>query len=148
MIVVTTPTGHIGRQVLRHLVDAGEAVRVVVRDANKLPKDIGAKVEVIEGSHGDATVVDCAFEGATALEVGHCDQEVGQRSAEPIQLPSHQAIAGFDELQHFGQPRPVIAAAAGTILEQVALIHPRGEKRVTPRQRVSAHCLIPTWFVM
>ena len=67
MIVVTTPTGHIGRHVLRHLVDAGEAVRVVVRDARKLPEDIRAKVEVIEGSHGDATVVARAFEGTAPV---------------------------------------------------------------------------------
>ena len=67
MIVVTTPTGHIGRHVLRHLVDAGEAVRVVVRDASKLPQDINTKVEVIEGSHGDAAIVDRAFEGAEAV---------------------------------------------------------------------------------
>jgi hypothetical protein len=36
---------------------------------------------------------------------------MGQRSAEPIQLPDHQAVAGFDELQHLGQPGPMAAAA-------------------------------------
>lgn len=37
MIVVTTPTGNIGRHVVRHLLDAGETVRVIARDPAKLP---------------------------------------------------------------------------------------------------------------
>jgi uncharacterized protein YbjT (DUF2867 family) len=38
-----------------------------VRDATKLPGSVRARVEVVEGSHGDAAVVDRAFEGADAL---------------------------------------------------------------------------------
>ena len=67
MIVVTTPTGNIGRHVVRHLLDAGEALRLVVRDAAKLPREVRDQVEVIEGSHGDAGVVDQAFGGANAV---------------------------------------------------------------------------------
>ena len=37
MIVVTTPTGHIGAKLLEELLDAGETVRVIVRDPAKLP---------------------------------------------------------------------------------------------------------------
>jgi uncharacterized protein YbjT (DUF2867 family) len=33
MIVVTTPTGKIGRHVVRHLLASGEALRLIVRDA-------------------------------------------------------------------------------------------------------------------
>ena len=64
MIVVTNPTGNIGARVVRHLLDAGEALRLIVRDAAKLPREVRACVEVIEGSHGDANVVDRAFRGA------------------------------------------------------------------------------------
>ena len=32
MIVITTPTGDIGRQVLDRVLDSGEAVRVIARD--------------------------------------------------------------------------------------------------------------------
>ena len=67
MIVVTTPTGNIGHRVLQHLVDAGEEMRAIARDANKLPGDVREKVEVVEGSHGDASIVDRAFEGAEAV---------------------------------------------------------------------------------
>ena len=67
MIVITTPTGNIGHRVLQHLLDADEKLRVVVRDPNRLPRAVRDRVEVIEGSHGDAAVVDRAFDGAEAV---------------------------------------------------------------------------------
>jgi uncharacterized protein YbjT (DUF2867 family) len=70
MIVVTTPTGAIGHQVLAHLLDrgdGGEPIRVIVRDPSRLPQDMRERVEVVEGSHGDRDVVDQAFAGADAV---------------------------------------------------------------------------------
>ncbi len=67
MIVITTPTGNIGRHVVQHLLDAGEALRLIVRDPGKLPQPVRDRVEVVEGSHGDAAVVDRAFRGAEAV---------------------------------------------------------------------------------
>ena len=64
MIVVTAPTGHIGSQLLQHLVDGGEPVRVIARDPSRLPKDVRDRVEVVQGSHADQAVVDEAFSGA------------------------------------------------------------------------------------
>lgn len=67
MIVITTPTGLIGHQVLDNLLDGGEELRVVARDPSDLPAEVRELVEVIEGSHGDAAVVDEAFAGADAV---------------------------------------------------------------------------------
>jgi uncharacterized protein YbjT (DUF2867 family) len=67
MIVVTAPTGTIGRQVLAHLLDGGEPVRVVARDPSRLPAPTRDRVEVVAGSHGDAAVVHRAFAGADAV---------------------------------------------------------------------------------
>lgn len=67
MIVVTTPTGNIGRHVVQHLLDAGESLRVIVRDPAKLPETIRGRVEIVEGSHGDAAIVDRAFQGADSV---------------------------------------------------------------------------------
>jgi uncharacterized protein YbjT (DUF2867 family) len=67
MIVITTPTGQIGRQVLDHLLDSKEKLRVIVRDPSSLSADVRQRVEVIEGSHGDAAVVEKAFAGADAV---------------------------------------------------------------------------------
>ncbi len=67
MIVVTTPTGQIGSQLVRNLLAANQAVRVIVRDPAKLSADIREKVEPVEGSHGDAAVIKQAFKGADAV---------------------------------------------------------------------------------
>ena len=52
---------------MRHLLDAGEPLRLVVRSAARLPQDVRNRVEVIEGSHGDPRVVDRAFRRADAV---------------------------------------------------------------------------------
>ena len=67
MIVVTTPTGTIGRQVIQNLLPSGEPVRVIARDPSRLAPGIRERVEVVEGSHGDADVVNRAFAGADAV---------------------------------------------------------------------------------
>lgn len=67
MIVVTAPTGNIGYQVLRHLLDGGEPIRVIARDPLKLSPQIRARVEVVQGSHGDKNIVAKAFAGADAV---------------------------------------------------------------------------------
>lgn len=67
MIVVTTPTGTIGQQVVTNLLDGGEPVRVIVRDPARLPAQVRARAEVVPGSHGDPDVVDEAFTGADAV---------------------------------------------------------------------------------
>jgi uncharacterized protein YbjT (DUF2867 family) len=67
MIVITTPSGLIGHQVLENLLDSGQELRVVARDPSDLPAEVRESVEVIEGSHGDPAVVDEAFAGADAV---------------------------------------------------------------------------------
>ncbi len=66
MIVITSPTGNIGRHVVKHLLDAGETIRAVARNLAKLPQAVRDQAEVVEGSHGDAAVLDRAFSGADA----------------------------------------------------------------------------------
>ena len=67
MIVVTTPTGKIGSQVVKHLLAANEAVRVIVRDPAKLAPEVHGKVDVVQGSTDDENVLSRAFEGAESL---------------------------------------------------------------------------------
>ncbi|MFJ8094936.1 NAD(P)H-binding protein [Streptomyces griseofuscus] len=71
MIVITAPTGNIGRQLLSLLLEsapaAGEELRVIVRDPARLPDAAHGRVEVVTGSHAEAGVLDRAFEGADAV---------------------------------------------------------------------------------
>lgn len=66
MILVTTPTGQIGSQVLDSLLDAGDAagdVRVIVRDPARLPPHVRDRVETVTGSHADPEVTAKACAG-------------------------------------------------------------------------------------
>ena len=52
MIVVTTPTGLIGHQVLDKLLDRGEPLRVIAREESALAPDVREHVDVVEASRG------------------------------------------------------------------------------------------------
>jgi uncharacterized protein YbjT (DUF2867 family) len=67
MLVITSPTGQIGRQVLDRVLDHGEPIRVIARDPGRLPTRVRESVEVVQGSHADPDVVDHAFAGADAV---------------------------------------------------------------------------------
>ncbi|RIA37423.1 uncharacterized protein YbjT (DUF2867 family) [Hephaestia caeni] len=67
MIVVTAPTSQIGSKVVSHLLTAGARLRLIVRDAGRLPADVRERTEIVEGSHGDAAIVDRAFSRADAV---------------------------------------------------------------------------------
>ncbi|WP_407700576.1 NmrA family NAD(P)-binding protein [Steroidobacter gossypii] len=67
MVVVTAATGNIGRRVLDHMLTSGARVRVIVRDASRLPDRARPHVEVVEGSHSDFSSVDGAFKGADSV---------------------------------------------------------------------------------
>ena len=69
MIVITTPTGDIGSQVLGNLLGSGmgEELRVIARDPAKLSAAVRDRVDIVLGSHADADVVDRAFAGADAV---------------------------------------------------------------------------------
>ncbi|WP_247600194.1 NAD-dependent epimerase/dehydratase family protein [Mycobacterium intracellulare] len=47
LVVLTGATGFVGRQVLRHLLKAGRAVRVLVRDPSRVEAADGSDVEVV-----------------------------------------------------------------------------------------------------
>jgi len=67
MIVVTAPTGTIGRQVVEHILRTSEPARLIARDPSKLPPAVRARFEVVQGSHCHPDVLDRAFAGADAV---------------------------------------------------------------------------------
>jgi nucleoside-diphosphate-sugar epimerase len=56
-MVVTTPTGHIGSQVVANLLAANEAGRVIAHDLAMLAAEARAKVEIVPGSSDDESVL-------------------------------------------------------------------------------------------
>ncbi|MET9915145.1 NAD(P)H-binding protein [Streptomyces sp. NPDC006476] len=67
MLVITTPTGQIGRQVVDRVLGAEQPVRVIVRDPGRLAPEVRERVEVVQGSHADPDVLMKAFTGAEAV---------------------------------------------------------------------------------
>jgi uncharacterized protein YbjT (DUF2867 family) len=67
MIVITTPTGHIGQHVLRGLLQSNETLRVIARDRSRLMAEANDRVEVVEGSLDDVDVLEKAFAGADTI---------------------------------------------------------------------------------
>ncbi|MEM1125853.1 MAG: NAD(P)H-binding protein [Bacteroidota bacterium] len=66
-IAITTPTGHIGRQLVDHLLAHDEPVIVLLREAAKLPAAVRERVTTYEGVLQDPAYVQEATQGADAL---------------------------------------------------------------------------------
>ena len=66
-ILVTTPTGNIGRRVLVELLAPEFSVRVISRDPSRLPEEIREQVEVVRGSTDETATLRRALDGVEAL---------------------------------------------------------------------------------
>jgi uncharacterized protein YbjT (DUF2867 family) len=114
MIVLTSATGHIGGRVLADLLDQtpdrAADVRVVVRDATKLSAEVRDRVEVVEGSHRDADVVDRALRGADAL---FWLMPADPRASSIYETYVTASIPGAEAVVRHGVPRVVTVSALG-----------------------------------
>lgn len=66
-IVVTTPTGNIGRVVVEQLLAAGEKPTIIARNPEKVKSFADRGATVIAGTHRDAALLTKATKGARAL---------------------------------------------------------------------------------
>lgn len=66
-IAVTTPTGHIGKAVTNHLLDAGAQVTLLVRFPEKVKEFADRGATVLQGSQDDKDFVTSATQGVDAL---------------------------------------------------------------------------------
>ncbi len=110
-ILVTTPTGNIGRRVLGELLAPEFAVRVIARDPGRLPEEIREQVEVVRGSTNDAAALRRALDGVEALF--WC---VPGESLQETNLRGHYerfARAGCLAIREAGTPRVVTISAGG-----------------------------------
>ena len=65
-ITILGSTGQVGNAVLRHALNSGYKVKVLVRSSNKL-NDLKEKVDFIEGDLLDSLAVERAIEGSSAI---------------------------------------------------------------------------------
>lgn len=135
MIVITTPTGDIGRQVLDNVLKSGETVRVIARDPARLPADVHAHAEVIPGSHGDAETIAKALAGADRLfwlvpPPGFADSIGAEQHYLDFTGPVSQVLAGHGvgvvSVTSLGHGYPAPAGLLTAALSMDALIESTG----------------------
>src|SRR5947208_85352 len=102
MIVVTAPTGGIGRQVVQNLLAEGAAVRVVARDPARLPAGVARQTEIVRGSHRDPDVLAEAFAGADAVFWPAPAAATRDSAAVAARLLRDGSWTGFEEVPVLG----------------------------------------------
>ncbi|MCQ4045083.1 NAD(P)H-binding protein [Streptantibioticus rubrisoli] len=110
MIVITAPTSTIGRLLVDELLDRGASLRLVARAPSRLAPGVHERAEVVEGSHGDAAVIDRACNGAEAvfwLAPDDGDAPSTQAAYVDFTRPAAEAFA------RHGVPRVVAITALG-----------------------------------
>lgn len=134
VIVVTTPTGQIGRRVLDHILDRDERVRVVARDPARLDARVRDRVEIVQGSTDDADIVTKACAGADVLFlVVPPDPRADslQRHVVRFALPACEAITRQDvdrvvAVSSLGRGKATSAGQVSAIFAMDALIESTG----------------------
>lgn len=112
-IVVTTPTGNIGRRVAQRLRAAGAAHTLFVRDAGRLDPAERAGARVVEGSLDDGAALRRALDGARALF---------------LVVPPHLTTDDWAAFQR-GVGRAAADAVAAAGVERVVFVSSAGAQR-------------------
>lgn len=110
MIVITAPTGQIGSKLVPALLRQDEPVRLVVRDAGKLPAAVRERAEIVVGSHREPDVLDRALDGADAL---FWLMPAAATASSPYEAYVTASIPGADAVVRHAVPRVVIVSSLG-----------------------------------
>jgi uncharacterized protein YbjT (DUF2867 family) len=112
-ILVTCPTGNIGRRVLAELLAPEFSVRVIARDPSRLPQVIREQVEIVRGSTDDFSTLRRALDDVEALF--WC---VPPASLHEVNVRAHFerfAFSASQAVRETGIPRVVTISADGNV---------------------------------
>lgn len=112
MILITAPTGQIGRRLVNTRLDGDEPLRLIVRDPAKLPEPVRRRAEVIEGSHGDPDVVGKALVVTEAIFWLY-PSDPRAADARAHMLDFHRPVC--EAIVRHGVPHVVSVAALGRV---------------------------------
>jgi len=117
-ILITNPTGRIGRRILPELLAPEFSVRVLARDPSRLPRDVLPHVDVIRGPIDDARALRRALHGVEALF--WCAPSESLQVTDVEQHYERFACAGWQAIRDAGTPRVVAVSACGKGLARQA----------------------------
>jgi uncharacterized protein YbjT (DUF2867 family) len=110
-ILITNPTGKIGRRIVPELLAPEFSVRVIARDPARLAPEIRRQVEVIGGSADDASILRQALDGVEALFWCVPTESLQEKNVE--RHYERFACAGWQAIRRAGTPRVVTISAIG-----------------------------------
>jgi len=110
-ILVTNPTGRIGRRVLAELLAPEFSVRVIARDPERLPDELRDQVDIVRGSAADAVTLRHALDGVEALF--WCVPTESLKETDIEQHYERFARSGWDAIRGARTPRVVTISALG-----------------------------------
>lgn len=110
-ILITTPTGKIGRRIVRELIAPEFSVRVIVREPAKLPDEIRGQAKVIRGSLDDMPTLRRALDGVEAMFF--CVPTAAMQETDVRGYYERFARAAATAIREAGTPRIVTISAAG-----------------------------------
>jgi uncharacterized protein YbjT (DUF2867 family) len=112
-ILVTNPTGKIGRRIVPELLAPEFSVRVIVRDPARLPHEIRQQVEIVLGSADDVATLRRALDDVEALFWCVPTEPLHEKNVE--QHYERFAVAAWQAIRQGQTPRVVTISASGTI---------------------------------
>ena len=110
-ILVTTPAGRIGSQLLRELLAPEFTLRVITPEPGWLPPKIQEQVEIVHGSTDDPATLAAALDGVEALF--WCVPVESRQEKDLRSYYERFARAACDAIQKAGTERVVTISAAG-----------------------------------
>jgi len=110
-ILVTNPTGRIGRRILAELLAPEFSVCVTVRDPARLPEEIRDQVDIVRGSAEDAVILRHALEGVEALF--WCVPTESLQESDIEQHYERFACSAWDAIRDARTPRVVTISGLG-----------------------------------
>jgi (4-alkanoyl-5-oxo-2,5-dihydrofuran-3-yl)methyl phosphate reductase len=161
MILVSGASGHVGREVVQHLLAAGQPVRVFVRDERKVA-DLAGRVEIAVGDFYNPASVEAAMQGVARMFLLDFETEqvvntlaAAQRSGLRHIVKLSTIEAGHEPMighgKHHREREELIRASglawtflrptifmtnaldwAETVKSQATVYYPGGEGRVSP----------------
>ncbi len=110
-ILVTAPTGNVGRWVVRELLAPEFSVRVLARQRSRLSAEVQAQAEIIAGSTDDAEALIRALDGVEAAF--WCVPPASSQDTHAAAHYERHARAAGRALRQAGTPRVVTVSTGG-----------------------------------